>query len=1007
VTFVTAPASGETVHIKRGNMALTQPTNYTPNDPFPAETHENALDRVALQIQQINEKLGRAIVRSETDSASAQLPINETMKGKTLAFNETTGAVEAGPSIADVDTVSGIAADIATLADIEDGTDATDAIQTVASISGDVTTVSGISSDVTNVSNNAASVSTVAGDSANISTVAGNISDVATVSSNITSVSTVATNIADVITVANDLNEAISEVETVANDLNEAVSEIDTVAGSISNVDTVGTNIANINTVAGISGNVTTVAGISSNVTTVAGVSADVTTVAGISANVTTVAGISSNVSTVAGISSDVTTVAGVSANVTTVATDITNVNTVATNIADVNNFALTYRIAASAPATSLDEGDLYFDTTQNQMFVYTGSAWVAVSPDLVADTTPQLGGNLDLNGSDITGTGNISTTGTATFTGDLTVDTNTLYVDSTNNRVGIGTAAPATALEISTTSPVIRSTHSTSGDYLQLFHNGSGAYIDFSADPLIIRGASFAERLRIDSSGNLLVGKTTAGFANTGHELRGGGSYAAFTRDDATPVVMNRKTSDGDVVEFLKDGGTVGSIGSRGTGTSYIILKSSAGAGAGLTGSDNAILPMDESALADANTDLGGASYRFKDFYLSGSATVGTDIILNNTGYGLIFGNTNGVNIRAASGKSTIFDTAGSERVRIDSGGRVGIGTSSPSSFNQVGGDKLVVGSGSGEQGITLYSGTANNGIIAFADGTTTTEQYRGYIQYNHPNDSLQIATASTEAMRIDSSGNVLVGKTANSIGGSGVVIRGGGELFSTRAGDVAGFNRLTTDGPIVQFYKDSSVVGSIGTEGADLWVGNDNCGLQFVNNSAGSRTVRPFDPSTNLKSDNTVDLGQSTARFDDIYATNGTIQTSDQNEKQQIASLTDAEIVAAKAISQLFKTFKWNDKVAAKGDAARRHTGVVAQDVEAAMTAAGLDAGDYAFFISTTWWEADGETYYNADDAPEGATEHNRKGIRYPELLSFVGAATEQRLANIETRLAALEAN
>src|SRR5210317_1678214 len=57
VTFVTAPASGETVHIKRGKMALTQPTNYTPNDPFPAETHENALDRMALQVQQLDEKL--------------------------------------------------------------------------------------------------------------------------------------------------------------------------------------------------------------------------------------------------------------------------------------------------------------------------------------------------------------------------------------------------------------------------------------------------------------------------------------------------------------------------------------------------------------------------------------------------------------------------------------------------------------------------------------------------------------------------------------------------------------------------------------------------------------------------------------------------------------------------------------------------------------------------------------------------------------------------------------
>ena len=107
----------------------------------------------------------------------------------------------------------------------------------------------------------------------------------------------------------------------------------------------------------------------------------------------------------------------------------------------------------------------------------------------------------------------------------------------------------------------------------------------------------------------------------------------------------------------------------------------------------------------------------------------------------------------------------------------------------------------------------------------------------------------------------------------------------------------------------------------------------------------------------DNAIDLGSSSARCDDIYATNGTIQTSDANEKQQIASLTDAEMTAAKAISKLFKTFKWNDKVEAKGDAARRHAGVIAQDVQQAMTDAGLDAGDYAFFISTTWWETQTE--------------------------------------------------
>jgi hypothetical protein len=49
--------------------------------------------------------------------------------------------------------------------------------------------------------------------------------------------------------------------------------------------------------------------------------------------------------------------------------------------------------------------------------------------------------------------------------------------------------------------------------------------------------------------------------------------------------------------------------------------------------------------------------------------------------------------------------------------------------------------------------------------------------------------------------------------------------------------------------------------------------------------------------------------------------------------------------------------------------------------------------------------EIYKKADEAPEGATQKTRLGIRYPELLAFIGAATEQRLTNIEARLTALE--
>ena len=94
---------------------------------------------------------------------------------------------------------------------------------------------------------------------------------------------------------------------------------------------------------------------------------------------------------------------------------------------------------------------------------------------------------------------------------------------------------------------------------------------------------------------------------------------------------------------------------------------------------------------------------------------------------------------------------------------GRVGIGNTTMSSFTGNASDNLVVGSGSGGEGITVYSGTNNQGSLTFADGTSGDAAYRGAVEYNHTADRLAFRTAGTgNRMVIDSSGNVGVGTTS-----------------------------------------------------------------------------------------------------------------------------------------------------------------------------------------------------------------------------------------------------
>ena len=146
-----------------------------------------------------------------------------------------------------------------------------------------------------------------------------------------------------------------------------------------------------VSTVAGIASNITTVAGISANVTTVAGISANVTSVAGNASNINAAVSNASNINSVAGNetninsavsnATNITTVAGSISNVNNVGNSISSVNTAASNLNSINTFGDQYQVASSNPSTdgggnSLAAGDLYFNTTANELKVYNGTAW-------------------------------------------------------------------------------------------------------------------------------------------------------------------------------------------------------------------------------------------------------------------------------------------------------------------------------------------------------------------------------------------------------------------------------------------------------------------------------------------------------------------------------------------------------------------------------------------------------------------------------------------------------
>ena len=167
------------------------------------------------------------------------------------------------------------------------------------------------------------------------------------------------------------------------------------------------------NTITVVEDPIKAVADIAANVVTVAGISSNVTTVANNNSNVTAVAGNSSNINAAVSNASNINSAVSNASNINAAVSNATNINTVSGSIADVNRYANEYKIAASAPG-SPSAGDLWFDTANNTLKNYNGSAWLGITSNsgiqnVADDTSPELAAALDCNNYNLTEVGTVN----------------------------------------------------------------------------------------------------------------------------------------------------------------------------------------------------------------------------------------------------------------------------------------------------------------------------------------------------------------------------------------------------------------------------------------------------------------------------------------------------------------------------------------------------------------------------------------------------------------------